>query len=113
MDIASIQLWDAAKRLVAKVRLDDCRCHELARAVAIILDPEATKTIIEDGKLGPVEHSWIRIKPLGHVLDVYRPGCMPQVILLDSLMTYDYATGRPRLDIRHATLTKLLEQIRA
>lgn len=66
------------------------RCHELARAVGRILDLEH-----EDGRFGFVEHTWLWIEPLSvhshhppwvlpRILDVYVPGAMPQVQLIDT-----------------------------
>ena len=61
------------------------RCHELARAVGVVLDLQH-----EDGKFGFVEHTWLWTSPLGeiapwhlpNILDVYVPGSLPQVQLV-------------------------------
>lgn len=66
------------------------RCHELARAVGAIL-----KLDVMDGHFGFVEHSWLWTDPfpaqpcgpswgLPNVLDVYVPGVLPQVQLVDT-----------------------------
>jgi hypothetical protein len=110
-----IEIWYLAVGIVDRVvHHDDCRCHELARAAyRVILDklPAAT-LIVEDGKVGPVEHSWIRIAPAGTVLDVYRPGTKPSVLLIDSLVANEYKIGLPRIDIRESTINQIVYEMR-
>lgn len=66
------------------------RCHELARAVGRVLGLEH-----QDGRFGFVEHTWLWTRPLNddahappwvlpRILDVYVPGAMPQVQLIDT-----------------------------
>jgi hypothetical protein len=64
------------------------RCHELARAVGKVLDLEVC-----DGRFGFVEHSWLWTESLDpavapwvlpRILDVYVPGAIPQVQLVDT-----------------------------
>lgn len=111
--IIEMEMWSFAKRLVEKVKSDDCRCHELARAVHHFISRRYAPAVIlvEDGKVGPVEHTWLRIAPVGNVLDVYRPGCLPSVLLLDSLVAGDYKIGVPRIDIRGSTVNQLIHEM--
>lgn len=65
------------------------RCHELARAVGRVLDLEH-----QDGRFGFVEHTWLWTERLSdkfappwvlpRILDVYVPGSLPQVQLVDT-----------------------------
>lgn len=64
------------------------RCHELARAVGRVLGLR-----VEDGRFGFVEHTWLWTEPpekalmpwaMPRILDVYVPGAMPQVQLIDT-----------------------------
>ena len=79
------------------------RCHELARAVGVFLDLP-----FHDGRLGGVEHSWLTIGPVSDtgaiILDVYMPGALPQVQLVDNrrpglIYNRSYEKGPPRKDI--------------
>ena len=59
------------------------RCHELTRAVAAVMGLEDQ---VRDGKCMGVEHSWIELRVHGTgcvILDLYAPGRMPQVQLVD------------------------------
>ena len=60
--------------------LAELRCHELARAVAHVLDLP-----VQDGSHGLVDHSWLwtgtRTAP-GNILDVYCVGRLPMVQLV-------------------------------
>lgn len=111
--IVEMEMWREAKRLVEKVRSDGCRCHELARAVHHYISRmfAPAQIIVEDGKVGPVEHTWLRVAPTGNVLDVYRPGCMPSVLLLDSIVAGDYKLGVPRIDIRGSSVNQLIHEM--
>jgi hypothetical protein len=106
-----LELWRRARILVAAVDLrllildgQELRCHELARVVGRILTLPIT-----DGKYGHVEHSWLTIAPTarggcGCILDVYSPGQVPQVQLLDTFVGLGhrelYKPGVIRDDIR-------------
>lgn len=68
----------------------EVRCHELIRAVTAsiaqaILKPLSWK--IHDGTYGAVDHSWLEFYVIGYgmpfVLDVYVPGRVPMVQLVD------------------------------
>jgi hypothetical protein len=80
------------------------RCHELAIAIG-----EMLQLPVVDGKYLSMEHSWI---PLGErrLLDVYAPGRLPQVQLVDtSLPSFvsDYVVGPPRTDINRGLVEQL------
>lgn len=102
---------------------NELRCHELARAVHQLLDANGLSVV--DGKLGSVEHTWLElIVPMGEmerrtpafkrraipdspgymrkvILDVYTPGRLPQVQLIDPFALLDpvYKVGGTRTDI--------------
>ncbi|HSN25518.1 MAG TPA: hypothetical protein VLT45_04510 [Kofleriaceae bacterium] len=94
----------------------ELRCHELARAVSLALAAHHTLIVI-DGKLGPIEHTWLWIateRPM--ILDVYTPGRMPQVQLIDVLVSLSgtgYVRGRQRRDIDHPRVDALVEFFRS
>lgn len=81
------------------------RCHELARIVHSVLPSPASMfpgTIeIVDGQYGPVEHSWLRTSS-GWILDLYVPGRLPQVQLVDPIALLEaerYRPGPQRADL--------------
>ncbi len=86
-----IELFRHAERLVASLPfemletpLGVIRCHELARAVADVLNGQRwgkIPVIVQDGKFALVEHSWIEL-PSRNILDVYAVGSFPQVQLV-------------------------------
>lgn len=91
-----LRAHELALALVARVpnHLDErgreIRCHELARAVARELLRRAglgTPGIrVVDGRLGAIEHSWLELTSAlkdQAILDVYTPGRVPQVQLID------------------------------
>lgn len=91
------------------------RCHELARAVGRCLDLE-----VEDGHFGFVEHSWLWTEPLRskhewrlpNVLDVYVPGSLPQVQLVDMVsgLPHRYSARQIKgLVIREDVVERLIE----
>lgn len=91
-------------RAPAKIDGDWVRCHELARAVAEVLELPAY-----DGRYGACEHSWI-VTPDGAVLDVYVPARVPQVQLVDARAPWalaEYRTGAPRDDVREDVIGRL------
>lgn len=87
------------------------RCHELARAVGNLL-----KLPVQDGRYKLIEHSWIwtsNPSPFVKIIDVYTPGCLPQVQLIDYISHatphYDsYRPGDERTDIDHIMVNKLM-----
>ena len=106
---------------------NELRCHELARAVHQMLDMGCARVV--DGAIGLVEHSWIELtvpvaeterKRVGRgdsrrvILDVYCPGRLPQVQLIDSfgLLAPTYEEREPRTDIRTEIIEDLLGEMR-
>lgn len=94
----------------------ECRCHELARAVLEELaQPERAwledALAAVDGRVGAVEHTWLRFSGSGAVLDVYRPGVHPQVLLVDRLVAADYVPGPARSDVRESVVAYLRRQM--
>ena len=91
------------------------RCHELVRAVARFTDLTYT-----DGYYGMCEHSWLWLKPLEElsslprILDVYTPGRIPQVQLVDpsTHLPFEYRRGPPRDDIKDYMVTELAHMMR-
>ncbi len=112
--IRELTLYKRACELVARVPYEwngsVIRCHELVRAVAKFTDLTYT-----DGYYGMCEHSWLWLKPLEEfsslprILDVYTPGRIPQVQLVDPSMNlpFEYRRGPPREDIRDSVVTEL------
>lgn len=111
------KLQARAAKLVAKAPYlfggSHVRCHELARAVAKVL---GLKNAVCDGWFGMVEHTWLWTTPhqplafLPNVLDVYRPGCHPQVVLVhtSSTLPFDYRRGDKRKDIDPIVVDRLV-----
>ncbi len=115
----AVAIWEDAVWYVGRVSTSwgsELRCHELARAAhrALLADhADRLRTwkvalAVVDGLLGPIEHSWITYEVLGqpyrgvvrdvpraHVLDVYCPGRLPQVQLIDgsSTISREYRAG--------------------
>jgi hypothetical protein len=101
----------------------ELRCHELVRAVWSTFGSAHGYTDIVDGKLGMVEHSWLAgettlagpSRPF--ILDVYMPGCMPQVALIDAWDLHPigrlYVPGKTRTDINKPLVDKLISGMRA
>lgn len=114
--------WCDAVDIVNRVskRWDnELRCHELARAVASQLALLDRRVEVVDGKLFAIEHSWLVIPPQGAVrqraaiLDVYCPGRIPQVQLIDQhfIVARGYEPGPDRTDLRYDVLTRLRDEI--
>jgi len=103
------------------------RCHELARAVNIALEDPQTE--VQDGWFHTREHSWIWTHPfpeerpirtpLPKILDVYQPGTLPQVVLLDFsnvlvwYRTYVWNAASGREDINVEVVKELLGFMRS
>lgn len=108
----AIELWKQATQLVERVAEEDgLRCHELTRAVGINLG-----LTVKDGQFGVVEHSWLLIDDYT-ILDVYRPGALPLVQLIDLSHALPsrrlYVAGCLRIDICLDTVTRIREQLRS
>jgi len=92
---------------------NELRCHELARAVHAVLHElhePGYKLEVVDGRCGPVEHSWLSWSD-GVILDVYAPGRLPAVQLVDPLVGA-YRPGTPRQDIKQSIVNQLVFEIR-
>lgn len=103
------------------------RCHELVRIVAnvIVFDPPSYEPffippfVIVDGKYGHVDHSWIEIRERiseDVILDVYAPGQMPQVQMIDTAWVLPhkkiYVAGDQRDDIKWGTIHRHTEELK-
>lgn len=92
------------------LKTPELRCHELARAIGRVL-----KLKHVDGKYGNVEHTWLELREWG-ILDVYCPGRVPQVQLVDAPWMLPeskvYIPGPVRDDIREALVDVLAERFR-
>jgi hypothetical protein len=92
--------------------IDDVRCHELARALAVFFDGG---WVVVDGKYGSVDHSWL--VPLAYktrtVLDPYAVWRVPMVQLVDTSPLLPehglYKPGTYRMDIQNGVVTKLIQ----
>jgi len=87
------EAYRLARALVGRVssHLDregrEVRCHELARAVVHYLGIQEIEARVVDGVLWSIEHTWIVLPgQYGNdaLLDVYAPGRLPQVQLIDT-----------------------------
>jgi len=98
------------------------RCHELARAVGRVLGLDH-----EDGRFGFVEHTWLWTEPrhserfctpwvLPRILDVYVPGALPQVQLVDTasgLPPRYYLSHVFDVEIRENVIEEIIEWFKA
>jgi len=113
---SEVRIWRRARAAVAMVRFDGCRSHELARAVLVVLSarkPTTRAMSVEDGRVGAVDHSWIRFQKTGDVLDVCRPGTLPGVLLVDAAVAQHYEVGlwSCRTDIRDDAVKRLIMEM--
>ena len=103
-----LRLLASVETYVARVSStwgNELRCHELARAVRIVIDASAIEVV--DGKCGPVEHTWLVLSD-GAILDPYVPGRLPAVQLIDPIVGAAYRPGTPRDDIRQPIVDRLV-----
>jgi hypothetical protein len=91
---------------------NELRCHELARAIHLIVYEHEHKLDVVDGHCGPVEHSWLRCSD-GAILDAYAPGRLPAVQLVDPLAGTAYRPGSPRRDVRQPIVDRLVAEMRS
>ena len=87
-----------------EVGYDDKSIIVAGKHVAVLAekDPAALpwkehKIDVVDGHCGPIDHSWLRCS--GVILDVYAPGRLPAVQLVDPQVG-GYRPGKPRDDVR-------------
>ena len=97
---------------VSNVWGNELRCHELARAVHLVVYEREHKLDVVDGHCGPIEHSWLRYSD-GVIIDVYVPGRLPAIQLVDPLVGTAYRPGPPRRDVRQAVVDRLVAEMRA
>ena len=105
-----VQLLRYVESCVARIGAswgNELRCHELARAVQRVSAHKPYALIVEDGKCGPIEHSWLCFSD-GMILDPYVPGRMPAVQLIDPIVGAAYRSGAPRADIQPAIIDQLV-----
>jgi hypothetical protein len=107
-------LHKKACELVAKVPYEiegkTVRCHELVRAIGFVLGLDYT-----DGYYGMLEHSWLWLTPREEfcppprILDVYTPGRIPQVQIVDTSrnLPFEYRRGPCRTDLDESIITAL------
>jgi hypothetical protein len=123
----TLDLLQHAEMFIARVSSqwgNELRCHELARAAFLVLvQISAYKMRVVDGVVGIVDHSWIEIAANDRydrnrsrmvILDVYCPGRLPQVQLVDSFVFLrpTYEEREPRGDIREEIVQRLVKQMR-
>lgn len=127
----AVAVWADAVSLVARVSdryNNEVRCHELARAALKALtdlnerrlhDANATLSLV-DGNLWAIEHSWLVYRwndvtaPKRFILDVYCPGRLPQVQLLDGehfAIARGYEKGAWRDDIDASMVERLTREM--
>lgn len=90
---------------------NELRCHELVRAIHLVVCAREHKLDVVDGKCGPIEHSWLGLAD-GVILDPYVPGRMPAVQIVDPIVGTAYRPGAPRADIRRAIVDRLVLEMR-
>lgn len=90
---------------------NELRCHELTRAIHLTVYETEYKLDVIDGKCGPVEHSWLRFSD-GVILDVYAPGRLPAVQLVDPIVGTMYQAGKRRDDIKQMIIDQLVREMR-
>jgi hypothetical protein len=90
------------------------RCHELARAVAMLLGMDPWRVVVDGLYLGRIDHSWIQLAQQGRqrlILDTYCPCRIPPVQLVEANVLYDqgsYVGRGDRKDIRQAVVDEIV-----
>jgi hypothetical protein len=121
MTAPMLATWADAVDLVNRVSSEwgnELRCHELARAAHQVLYQLKRTTRVVDGRLFGIEHSWLSLGSesglgSGPILDVYCPGRVPQVQLIDNhwAVARGYEPGKDRRDINQVIIAKLIEEM--
>lgn len=123
----AVSALQIAETLVGRVGAcwgNELRCHELARAVqGCLREAGHPRARVVDGRMGSIDHSWITLPDcslqtgfnLPPILDVYVPGRLPQVQLIDAswLISADYVAGSERLDVRHDVVQRLAREMQS
>lgn len=102
-----VAAWRAATTLVGKLGDhwgNELRCHEITRAVHRVLLAPESRVVVIDGSLWAQNHSWLQLTELKEphrraYLDVYTPGRVPQVQLLDVHWNIVRGYAERKLDI--------------
>lgn len=107
-------LYGVARVLVESLpEIPGLRCHELTRAVGVILGLE-----VQDGHHGMADHSWLLIPATkarcrGSILDVYSVGSLPLVRICDIYFglphEQSYKPLEPRDDIDEEMVMRLVD----
>jgi hypothetical protein len=108
---AHMQMLTHTAAYVARVSKswgNELRCHELARAVREVIDDSSI--VVVDGRCGPIEHSWLFVEA-AVILDVYVPGRLPAVQLVDLIVGTAYRPGLERADIRQSIVDRLVVEM--
>jgi hypothetical protein len=128
---AAMAIWADAVDIVKRVSPrhgNEVRCHELARAALTALEALNHEKLVManaslqlyDGQLWAIEHSWLvyrwndEVAPKRFILDVYTPGRLPQVQLLDGehfAICRGYKPGPVRTDIDLSMFATLLREM--
>lgn len=121
LEVYHLQFMEMAQVLVNNVHGtyrfgQPIRCHELARAVLLELPPEARNgddaLVVQDGRVDHIEHSWLRFIKSSHIIDVYRPGVLPSVMLVDQFIASgSYHPGSRRDDISTVCVKRLRQEM--
>lgn len=111
---AHLRLFSRVEQCVARVSDtwgNELRCHELARAVQIVVRDDECRPEVIDGHCGTVEHSWLRCSD-GAIVDAYAPGRLPAVQIVDPLVAAAYRPGPRRRDVRQAIVGRLVVEMK-
>jgi hypothetical protein len=73
---------------------EETNCHELADAIEAELAGMGWRRC--RGRCGLVDHSWFVHLETNVVLDPYRPGCEPPVLLIDPCVALEYVEEMAR-----------------
>lgn len=116
-----VGLFERATALVAALPeprdVDHIRCHELTRAVFIMLSSTDYDIHVVDGTYGMIDHSWLELSLDGvthAILDCYAVGRLPMVQLQNprewrvaGRAPSPYKAGPQRTDIDQARVRQL------
>jgi len=79
-----------ATAIVERMPEDGRSCHQVASQLSDTLhNTYSIETTVVHGSLHGIDHSWLRL-PTGKILDPYRPGFHPCVLLIDPFAALEY-----------------------
>ena len=110
LHLRTLKRVEACVARIADTWGNELRCHELARAVRLVISDEIVPMVV-DGKCGPVEHSWLRFSD-GVIIDPYVPGRLPAVQIVDPIVGAAYRPGSMRDDIQQSIVDRLVLEMR-